>query len=44
MLTVIVVALLVLNIFDGSFSNPSIFDWVKLSLFSLCLVLLLKKE
>jgi Na+/glutamate symporter len=42
-LTIIVLALLLLNIFDGSFRSPSLLDWVKLPLFALCLFFLLRK-
>ena len=43
-LAIIVTALVVLNIFDGSFENPGILDWIKLPLFVLCYVALFVKR
>jgi len=43
-LFVIVTGLLLLNIFDGSFNNPGILDWIKMPLFVLCYILLLRGD
>jgi len=40
----ILLVLVVLNIIDGSFNNPSILDWIKLPLFIACFVLLFRKD
>jgi len=43
-ITVVLLALVLLNILDGSFTSPTILDWVKLPLFILCFALLFKAE
>jgi hypothetical protein len=43
-LSVVVVALLALNIFDGSFNDPGLLDWLKLPLFALCFILLFARR
>jgi len=40
---IILAGLVVLNILDGSFTNPGLLDWIKAPLFILCFVLLFKK-
>ena len=41
---ILLIALVVLNILDGDFANPSILDFIKLALLALCLILSFKKE
>jgi len=43
-IAIILVALVALNILDGSFSNPTLLDWAKIPLFILCFVLLLWRK
>ena len=38
------VALVILNIIDGDFSSPSVLDIVKMVLYIVCCVLLIKSE
>ena len=38
------VALVILNIIDGDFSSPSVLDIVKMVLYIVCFVLLIKSE
>ena len=44
MIRILLIALVVLNILDGDFSNPSILDWVKFFLLAVCLIFSFRKE
>jgi hypothetical protein len=41
--SIIIVALVVLNILDGDFSNPSTLDYIKFALMAIVLILSIKK-
>ena len=43
-LRTLLVALVILNILDGDFANPSILDWIKFVLLAVCLILSFRKE
>ncbi|MCL2225790.1 MAG: hypothetical protein FWB96_12555 [Defluviitaleaceae bacterium] len=43
-IAIILIGLVILNILDGSFNNPSLLDWAKVPLFILCFVLLFRKD
>lgn len=43
-LRILLIALIVLNILDGDFTNPSILDWIKFVLLAVCLILSFRKE
>lgn len=36
---ILLIGLVLLNLLDGDFQNPSTLDWVKFSLLALCLIL-----
>lgn len=44
MVPTLLVGLVILNILDGDFAAPSVFDIVKLILLLLCLILCFRKE
>lgn len=44
MIRILLIALVVLNILDGDFSNPSILDWVKFLLLTVCFIFSFRKE
>ena len=41
---ILLIALVILNILDGDFANPSILDWIKFVLLAICLTLSFRKE
>ena len=43
-LRILLIALVVLNILDGDFANPSVLDWIKFVLLAVCLILSFRKE
>ncbi|WP_277255843.1 hypothetical protein [Negativibacillus massiliensis] len=43
-LRILLVALVILNILDGDFANPSVLDWIKFVLLAVCLILSFRKE
>ena len=43
-LRILLVALVILNILDGDFANPSVLDWIKFVLLTVCLILSFRKE
>lgn len=43
-LRILLIALVVLNILDGDFTNPSIWDRIKFILLAVCLILSFRKE
>lgn len=43
-LRILLIALVVLNILDGDFANPSIWDGIKFILLAVCLILSFRKE
>jgi hypothetical protein len=43
-LRILLIALVVLNILDGDFANPSVLDGIKFILLAVCLILSFRKE
>ena len=43
-LRILLIALVVLNILDGDFANPSVLDGIKFILLVVCLILSFRKE
>jgi hypothetical protein len=39
--TIILIAIVILNIIDGDFSNPSYLDYIKMILIAVCFILMM---